>query len=190
MGKNQSKLSKDQLEELKQSTRFDREELQQWYKGFIKDCPSGRLSKPEFQKIYARFFPYGDPTTFSSYVFNVFDKNKNGEIDFSEFICALSITSRGTYEEKLEWAFCLYDLDENGYVSYTEMLAIVSAMYKMVGSMINLPPDEATPEQRVKKLFKMMDKNEDGQISLHEFQEGAKSDPQILSALQLYDGLV
>jgi Ca2+-binding EF-hand superfamily protein len=190
MGKSASKLSKDELASLKKSTYFDRRELQQWYKGFLRDCPSGQLSKPEFIKIYKQFFPFGDPTDFSNYVFDVFDDDKNGTIDFKEFICALSITSRGTLEEKLVWAFQLYDLDHDGKISYTEMLAIVNAVYKMIGSMVKLNDDEATPELRVQKIFKLMDKDENGEISLDEFREGSKIDPSIIGALNLYDGLV
>ncbi|RDW79510.1 hypothetical protein BP6252_04148 [Coleophoma cylindrospora] len=186
----QSKLSQEQLSELQQNTHFDKKELQQWYKGFLKDCPSGMLTKEEFQKIYRQFFPFGDPSSFADYVFNVFDSDKSGSIDFKEFICALSVTSRGKMEDKLDWAFQLYDIDGDGKISYDEMLAIVEAIYKMVGSMVKLPADEDTPEKRVKKIFRMMDKDENGSLDMEEFKEGSKRDETIVSALSLYDGLV
>ncbi|KAG6007746.1 hypothetical protein E4U21_005585 [Claviceps maximensis] len=185
----QSKLSQEQLVELQKSTHFDKKELQQWYKGFLKDCPSGMLSKEEFQKIYRQFFPFGDPSSFADYVFNVFDTDKSGSIDFKEFICALSVTSRGKMEDKLDWAFQLYDIDGDGKISYDEMLQIVEAIYKMVGSMVKLPEDEDTPEKRVRKIFRMMDKDENGSLDLEEFKEGSKRDETIVSALSLYDGL-
>jgi len=190
MGKSQSKLSPEQLADLQKNTYFDKKELQQWYKGFKKDCPSGHLDKAEFGRIYKQFFPFGDPAEFADYVFNVFDEDKSGQIDFKEFICALSVTSRGRLEEKLKWAFQLYDIDKDGTITYDEMLQIVQSIYRMTGEMVKLPADEDTPEKRVDKIFRNMDKDKDAKLTYEEFVEGSKQDPTIVQALSLYDGLV
>ncbi|CCK69587.1 frequenin KNAG_0C04860 [Huiozyma naganishii CBS 8797] len=190
MGAKTSKLSKDDLTTLKQTTYFDRREIQQWHKGFLRDCPNGHLTRSDFVRIYNQFFPFGSPEDFANHLFTVFDHDDNGFIEFSEFIKVLSITSRGSDEEKVEWAFQLYDLNGDGVVTFDEMLTIVSSVYKMMGSMVKLEPDEATPELRVKKIFDIMDKDRDGYISLDDFKIGSKEDTSILNALNLYEGLV
>lgn len=76
------------------------------------------------------------------------------------------MTSRGRLDEKLKCtlipallepelirdlyragAFQLYDINQDGYITYDEMLAIVRSIYKMTGQMVKLPEDEDTPEK-------------------------------------------
>ncbi|XP_015775619.1 PREDICTED: neuronal calcium sensor 1-like [Acropora digitifera] len=206
MGHKNCKLKPELVQELVNKTYFTEKELQQWYKGFLKDCPSGNLNELEFQKIYKQFFPFGDPSKFASFVFNVFDENKVNEsvihlininnLIMSQYWTCMVLLSLLHGIVKLclslfvSGAFKLYDLDNDGFITKEEMLHIVDSIYKMVASMVKLPENEDTPEKRVDIIFSQMDTNADGKLSMEEFREGSKSDPSIVQALSLYDGLV
>ena len=99
------RLSKADVEFLKSNTRYDEDTIQEWYKGFMVDCPDGKLNPGAFMKIYSKCFPSGNAGEFCEHVFRTFDSDKNGFIDFREFLLAIDVTSAGSPEEKLNWAF-------------------------------------------------------------------------------------
>ena len=98
-------LSQEDLEFLKSHTRYDENTIKEWYKGFKQDCPNGRLTPPKFVDMYKLFFPSGNAEQFCDHVFRTFDTDKDGNIDFKEFLLAIDVTSTGSPEEKLKWAF-------------------------------------------------------------------------------------
>ena len=101
MGNKSSKgeLSKQDLNFLWENIRYDEDTIQEWYSGFMNDCQEGKLSKNAFSKIYSKCFPTGNAEEFCEHVFRTFDSDRNGFIDFNEFMLSISP------EEKLNWAF-------------------------------------------------------------------------------------
>lgn len=192
MGTKGTKLSREELKELKDNTYFNKKELQSWYIDFMTDCPSGYLTEQDFAQIYQQFFPLGDPEKFATFIFKVFDQNSDGCISFKEFVTALSITSRGSLDEKLDWAFSLYDVDKDGFITKDEMLYIVKSIYSVSNvewfqKVTGLPSDGEcnTPEKRIERIFETMDLNDDGKVTVREFRNGFKCDPWIVETLAI-----
>jgi Ca2+-binding EF-hand superfamily protein len=183
MGKENSKLKAEEISVLLDNTHFSPRELQDRHKEFLKECPSGLLTMEQFKVYYSSLFPKGDSGNYAEHVFRTFDSDCSGTIDFKEFIIGLSVASRGNLEKKLKWAFTMYDLDRNGHISKDEMLEMIEAVFKMVGNTDGMKEDENTPEKKVKKLYDLMDKDNDEKVTLDEFIEGAKRDPTILRVL-------
>ena len=182
MGKNNSKLNPEQIDDLKVNTQFTDAEIKEWYKAFTMDFPSGRLNRTQFKKLYSNLFPNGDESKFVEHAFKNFDVDGDGFVDFREFMMAMSITSRGEPEQRLEWAFSMYDLDGDGCITRKEMLEIVRSVQRMVGNNTDMV-DNTTPEERVDQIFAQMDKNQDGKLSKEEFVFGAKNDDTVSQLL-------
>ncbi|TSR75291.1 Visinin [Bagarius yarrelli] len=181
-----SAMSKEILKDLKLTTNFCEDELCQWYENFQKQCPSGRIAPDDFEKIYRRFFPESDASSYAKHVFRSFDTNGDGTLDFKEYIIALHMTSGGKTERKLEWAFSLFDVDKNGYITKAEVAEICHAIFKMIPQedQDNLPEDENTPEKRAEKLWSYFNKKDYERLAEGEFIEGVMDNENALHLIQ------
>ncbi|XP_077877258.1 Kv channel-interacting protein 4 isoform X5 [Ictidomys tridecemlineatus] len=162
------------LELLEAQSKFTKKELQILYRGFKNECPSGVVNEETFKEIYSQFFPQGDSTTYAHFLFNAFDTDHNGAVSFEDFIKGLSILLRGTVQEKLNWAFNLYDINKDGYITKEEMLDIMKAIYDMMGKCTYPVLKEDAPRQHVETFFQKMDKNKDGVVTIDEFIESCQ----------------
>lgn len=62
-------------------------------------------------------------------IFQVFDKNEDDMISFSEyFSCISTISSNGTTESKTELSFKLYDFDGDGSISNIDLVTVLEAI--------------------------------------------------------------
>ena len=67
----------------------------------------------------------------------------------------LSVLARGTVEEKLEWAFGLYDINGDGVIGRDEMINIVTAIYDMIGKCAVPSVDECAIIEHVDNVFQV-----------------------------------
>ncbi|CAB1318412.1 unnamed protein product, partial [Coregonus sp. 'balchen'] len=178
------------LEQLQVQTQFTRKELQSLYRGFKNECPSGLVDEETFKNIYSQFFPQGDATTYAHFLFNAFDMDRNGSIRFEDFVIGLSVLLRGSETEKLRWAFNLYDINKDGYITKEEMLAIMTSIYDMMGRYTSPSLRDDDPTEHVDKFFQKMDRNRDGVVTIDEFIETCQKDENIMASMQLFENVI
>merc|ERR1712142_1179754 len=105
---------------------FDAEEIKRLGKRFKKlDLDnSGSLSVDEFMSL-----PELQQNPLVQRVIEIFDDDGNGEVDFKEFIQGISQFSvKGDKETKLRFAFRIYDIDNDGYISNGELFQVLKMM--------------------------------------------------------------
>jgi serine/threonine-protein phosphatase 2B regulatory subunit len=101
-------------------------------------------------------------------VTNIFDKDGNGTVSFIEFLLGLARLSAGVDpEEKLRFAFEVYDVNRDGFISNGDLFAV---MKMMVGD--NLTDEQL--QQLVDRQIRNADKDYDGLLSFQEFKDAVK----------------
>lgn len=68
----------------------------------------------------------------------------------------LSILSRGSVDEKLRWAFSLYDINGDGCITREEMTDIVTAIYELMGKVAEPSVEEDTIKEKVDRIFQVI----------------------------------
>lgn len=137
------------IDSLVESTNFTYEEVERIRKRFLKiDANrSGTIDRDEFLSIPAiasnplahRLFAVVDKDGVSiiciCHLVVVLSKKKTtdgtqgGDVDFKEFIEALStFSSKGSTESKLRFAFQIYDIDRDGYISNGELFVVCASL--------------------------------------------------------------
>ena len=121
---------KPNFQELSKGSKFSAQELKSFFNKFKKDFPDGKINRSQFEALYKKMFgAEGDAKEFCGLVFDQYDKDKSGVVDFKEFILTLSVASRGSANEKLLWAFQLYDRDGNGQLTHDEIVHVLTVSW-------------------------------------------------------------
>ena len=181
VGNVQPELTDKVINNLVQRTKFSQQDIIDWWHGFLTDCPSGVLDKKKFIEVYQYRYPNGKAKKFCDHVFRTFHPDKKTHvIDFEHFMCAIDITLNGSADEKLEWAFTMYDINGDQRISKAEMSTVMESMFDLLGKD---KKGANNPRQHVDLIFQRIDFDKDNYISKEEFLTGCKNDAQIRTIL-------
>jgi Ca2+-binding EF-hand superfamily protein len=89
-------------------------------------------------------------------MFDKVDADGSGEIGYSEFVVATMNDNNFISNEKLRFAFKLFDLDGGGSISVEEVRKILKMM---------------NPNLDAEEMFKFLDINGDGEVNFDEFTD-------------------
>ncbi|XP_020088969.1 calcineurin B-like protein 7 [Ananas comosus] len=140
----------------------------------------GLIHKEEFQ--LALFKNSKRKNLFADRIFDLFDIKRNGVIEFGEFVRSLNVFHPDTpTEEKIAFAFKLYDLRHTGYIERDELKEMVLALLDESG--LHLSDDVV--EVIVEKTFSQADSKGDGRIDPDEWKEFVSQNPALLKNMTL-----
>ncbi|CAN2389540.1 lysophosphatidylcholine acyltransferase 2 [Pristimantis euphronides] len=107
-------------------------------------------------------------------LFALFDRNKDGTIDFREYVIGIAILCHpANSEDTIQMAFKLFDLDGDGSITEAEFGSLLRSSL-------------GVPDLDVSKLFQDMDADESGKISYEEFKNFFLNHPEYAKLFTSY----
>ena len=165
------------------------EERRQLYRELLSE---GKLTGGEIRKIFSRFqtmdkrnkgvVTYQDflvgmdrkDTESSRRLFNLIDKDGSGEVDLKEFMLGLSHVTQSSQEERVQFAFNLFDSDKNGIIDRSELTKIVR-----MSSPLSAQPQWI--ERRVDEVYESLHLRRNLNIDFDTFLLLAKENPDLIT---------
>ncbi|CAF3619876.1 unnamed protein product [Rotaria sordida] len=168
---NSSTLTEKKIEVLMKTSGKTENEIRQWYNEFCAENNNiDRMNKRQFQIYYTKLKKNPNLDKITDHIFRAFDLDHSGTIDFQEFLIAYIITTTGPKQQKFEYVFEVYDIDDNQLIDKKEARKILSILCRIFG----LSEDDA--KAYTDTLMLTFDTNNDKVLTRSEFINGCLYD--------------
>ncbi|KAL3781442.1 hypothetical protein ACHAW5_001519 [Stephanodiscus triporus] len=115
-----------------------------------------------------------EPSVQCEEVFKMYDYNQSGLIDAKELLIALANFSGAGKDDKMKFAFMLYDEENTGSITHRELVKILRANH--------MAKSEAEVSRKAETIIAQCDKRNDSSITFDEFVVVSKKFPNILAS--------
>jgi len=148
---------------------FNLDELQRIRASFSLHATDNKLDKIQFEQALRRLGFQNVPI---DRMFELFDKNGDGTIDYKELLGALAVL-RESGEAALAFCFRIFDENDTGHISKADVGKVLS---------ITLRKDSSALTEKLEQIFADIDRNGDDLISYEEFKAGIFISPELVQA--------
>ena len=126
------------------------------------------MNRRDFRKFLKIALPKIDVKKMEENLFRMYDTNMDGIISMQEFLIVYHIFSEGTPEENLSKIFRIFDVDNNGVISKSELRKLVLDMSGIMKRSQN-PGLAVTEDDITDSTWLEMDRDRDGSVTRDEF---------------------
>jgi len=185
-GSNSNTVSRDQVTRIQEKSggQISEKEIVQWHKIWKKITPNGKMTENQFAHFIVDNKIGTGKEIDARNMFKMMDKDKNGVMEFDEFVLILVLPKSAeeiTTEQFATLCMTIYDENGDGFIEKSELLKFALAKAKAEGRTTQDHRERVT--DIVNKLVAYIDMNSDGQISKEELMRAIDKDPSLKKVL-------
>lgn len=157
------------LDEFAKQNHLDPDSIKKAYSRFQQSDKSGEglIEYSEFCEILQI-----EPGPLADRLFKLFDKDTSGKIDVKEFMVGLSNFTGASKDEKLRFAFAIYDEENKNSINKEQLVRILMANH--------LASSEDEVQRKADTIMGQADKEGKGRLSFDDFAYISEKFPNIL----------
>ncbi|TPX69886.1 hypothetical protein CcCBS67573_g06715 [Chytriomyces confervae] len=126
----------EEAEKLDRSCHFEEEEIKALFQQFLTLATTpksasnpGGITRATFDACIGVLGK--DQNLINDRIYKFYDRDGDGVISFPEFVSSLGILTKGSLEERIQYAFNGYDLNGDGVLSRVELQRMFKAYYQL-----------------------------------------------------------
>lgn len=169
------RLSDEEISNFEKGTLFTSHEILMLHKAYREYAAiDGTVDRERFVDMFSNYNKSAKALLFLDHIFRTWDFDARGDLTFKDFLEALSVTARGTRQQRSEYLFKLYDIDQSGEITIDEFSNVLKLRLRKI-ELTNL-----------EDIFKNIDSDGSGSLSFDEFVQACSTNTTLIEYLDLY----